>query len=1162
MPSPLQRTLLFMSILLLSALTAPPARAQSFDGASWIWGSWATELTRPAGEKCYFRCEFDLSAEPETAVLAASCDNRFTCYINGEVALSGDDWSKPRRANVKKLLKRSKNVLAFEGINDSAPAGLLFSLDVALSGGVRWRKVSDASILTHASPGDPWYAPSIEGIDGWKPARVLGLHGVAPWGMLAFTRPPHFEPLPGFVVEPVADQFGSVLSMAFDPEGNSYYGVEGGGLYCIAKDTKAPYLLTSGVSSSQGLCFRPDSPGSPDGHLYASGNDATGAGVFRMRIEKKGGVPSAGPIERLGGFTGSGGEHGVHGIVNGPGGRLYISVGNHHQIAQPWSPDSPYRIHYEGMLLPNMEDPLGHAVGIRSPGGTIVSIDPEGKDWRVEAGGFRNAYDLAFDLDGEMFTYDSDMEWDVGLPWYRPVRMVHVIPGGEYGWRSGEGCWPDYFFDSLPPAVETGRGSPTGMALCRSRMFPEKYYGSILACDWSQGTLLAFHMKRNAAGMFEGNYEILLRGHPLNVTDVEQAADGSVWFTLGGRGSYGGVFRLAYAPAENPLPAAQVKPGSAFAERKVVEDPVALLQRTGQELCRFQQFELGLAIERRSPSAFHDLPNLRPELAPVLYTFVARWALQHATDPAARGEIEYFSKQLIEYLEAHRDRADGFLAGLRALELFLLNPLAGPGGPVPAEIQTKVPGWYPHADRRVNRELAALISHFDSAAGCDKLIQQLQREPSRLEQIHIASCLRAMSQGWSDTNRRAFIEWFRLAQTWPGGASFQGYIAHMLSDFLPRLNDAEKQLVGTPRHDAAKAATAPAPAVAETGASFVKDLDFTSEFVDRVRTAPRRSAAEGALLYKSLCARCHVCGNQQSGQVGPDLTSVVSRFGTSDLLDAIIHPSRVISDQYPAWDVTRRAGSPVTGLKVRDDSAGVAIVQADGTRVDVARADIVDITKSAVSLMPEGMLDPLTYEQVADLVAFLDGRGAAQPAESSRWKAIFNGHDLKGWTYDSNLWKVEDGVAVGFAQGLPESRFLAYDTPYSNFCVEFDVLLRDGNSGMQFRSARPPKNLNLSHALLGYQADVGQSYWGMLYEEGGRGILAQPANEIWSSILRKNEYNHYVVTADGDHIQIEFNGVVTVDLHDNFAREGLFGFQLHAGIRTDVRYRNIRVMKL
>ncbi len=66
--------------------------------------------------------------------------------------------------------------------------------------------------------------------------------------------------------------------------------------------------------------------------------------------------------------------------------------------------------------------------------------------------GYRNQYDIALNEDGELFTYDADMEWDFGSPWYRPTRVCHATSGSEFGWRSGTGKWPAYYEDSLPPS--------------------------------------------------------------------------------------------------------------------------------------------------------------------------------------------------------------------------------------------------------------------------------------------------------------------------------------------------------------------------------------------------------------------------------------------------------------------------------------------------------------------------------------------------------------------------------------------------------------------------------------------------------------------------------------------------------------------------------------
>ena len=115
--------------------------------------------------------------------------------------------------------------------------------------------------------------------------------------------------------------------------------------------------------------------------------------------------------------------------------------------------------------------------GIKAPGGVVIRTDTEGSGVQLVAGGLRNPYDLAFNRDGELFIHDADMESDEGTSWYRPTRLCHVVPGGEYGWRSGWSKWPEYYLDSLPAVVETGRGSPAGIVAYNHFMFPVRYHG-------------------------------------------------------------------------------------------------------------------------------------------------------------------------------------------------------------------------------------------------------------------------------------------------------------------------------------------------------------------------------------------------------------------------------------------------------------------------------------------------------------------------------------------------------------------------------------------------------------------------------------------------------------------------------------------------------------
>ena len=129
--------------------------------------------------------------------------------------------------------------------------------------------------------------------------------------------------------------------------------------------------------------------------------------------------------------------------------------------------------------------------GEKAPGGHIYRVSPDGKRWDLVSIGFRNPFDIAFNRDGELFTYDSDMEWDVNTPWYRPTRVLHVASGSEFGYRNGAGKWPAYTIDSLPAVADVGPGSPTGVTFGYGARFPAKYQEALYLCDWSYGKLYA-----------------------------------------------------------------------------------------------------------------------------------------------------------------------------------------------------------------------------------------------------------------------------------------------------------------------------------------------------------------------------------------------------------------------------------------------------------------------------------------------------------------------------------------------------------------------------------------------------------------------------------------------------------------------------------------------
>jgi putative heme-binding domain-containing protein len=520
-------------------------------GANWIWSPAYPKDEVPVGD-CYFRKTFQINVA-EIAQVHVACDNKYELYVNGRLAGRGNDWRKMDVHDVSKLLVRGTNVVAIKATNsDAGAAGLVARVVIKEKGGTFESFSSDATWRTSVKAQADWTQAKVRDSD-WLPAKVYGpLGGVLPWGdeVVIADEGSRFVIDPEFIVDRLVtdQQAGSLIAMTFNANGDILASREGGGLLLIRDKNKDGTFKTvetfsNDVKNIQGIL-------SLGSRVYAVGDGPVGGALYQ--IADSDGDGHADKVTALIRFRGAIGEHGPHKVHLGPDGLLYVLSGNFSQAAAAMGAHSPYATPYEGeLVIPRYEDPQGHAAGVLAPGGTILRTDVNGSFVEMIAGGFRNPYDFTFSNDGEMFTSDADMEWDIGAPWYRPTRILHVTAGGEYGWRSGWATWPAYYIDSLPATVDTGPGSPTGMAYYDHTAFPARLQNSLFVADWAQGNINAVKLERDGA-TYKAKVTPFLKGRPLNVTALDVGPDGALYFATGGRGTDGGIYRIRWTGSAIP----------------------------------------------------------------------------------------------------------------------------------------------------------------------------------------------------------------------------------------------------------------------------------------------------------------------------------------------------------------------------------------------------------------------------------------------------------------------------------------------------------------------------------------------------------------------------------------------------------------------------------
>jgi putative heme-binding domain-containing protein len=805
--------------------------------------------------------------------------------------------------------------------------------------------------------------PVEEDYNQWK--RALGTN--------VATAAEHITALPGFTVELLRSAQageGSWVAVTLDPRGRIVVAREDRGLLRLTpvvtnqssgSSTWHVETINTNLLECRGLLFAYDA-------LYANANNSKG--LYRLRDTD--GDDQFDEVKLLKATPGGVG-HGRNQLALGPDGMIYSIHGDDVGLpAEGVSPNSPFRHYAEDHLLSCEWDKHLFNASAKMPFGHLIRTDKDGQKWELVAGGLRNPFGIDFNEAGDLFTFDADMEWDVGLPWYHPTRVLQLVPGGDYGWRRGTGVLPVWSPDTLPSAVDIGLSSPTAVKFGTTSNFPEPWRSALFILDWAYGKIHAVHLQR-AGTSYTGRTELFLQGRPLNVTGLDFGPDGAMYFVTGGRRTQSGLYRVKWNGAQNIArhDSSKSNPGD---PRRTSGDIWERLDDSDRWVRHAARVELeSLPPEDWSKRA---LTETRPTAA-----LTSLLALSRVGDPSLEPQT---TKRLVELSDATLTPEQQLLA-IRAASVCFLR-MGRPDADTARKISAIWEPRYPTTDSRVNQSLCELLICLESTNIVRKTIPLLASADTQEEKLHYLFTLRLVKSGWNIDERRAYLDWLgRARKEFRGASALPTTLNYVRAEVEASLTPAERAaLVDELAALNRPANTAPAPSSTRR---FVKAWSMTDFASDLGALKTGRDTARGERLFSEVgCAQCHRVG-LEGGVVGPDLTAVGARFDARALLESIIEPSKVVAETYRNVAITTKAGLIYEGRIVSEDDKAVIIatnpVNPDDRR-RVVKDQIGSQRVSEISSMPEGLLNTMERDDVLNLIAWLLSGGSPGQLDPKR----------------------------------------------------------------------------------------------------------------------------------------------------------------------------------
>jgi putative heme-binding domain-containing protein len=561
--------------------------------------------------------------------------------------------------------------------------------------------------------------------------------------------------------------------------------------------------------------------------------------------------------------------------------------------------------------------------------------------------------------------------------------------------------------------LNIGQGSPTNVVYGGESKFPKKYRESLFAFDWSFGIIYSIHLKPKGA-TYEGDREEFISGTPLAVTDGVFGPDGALYFLTGGRRLESDLYRVYYNGNEKVAPpaptlTAEHKLRTSLEEFHKGPNPnvLAAAWPNLNHPDRFVRYAARIAVEHQPVAQWQEkaLAETDPQRA-----------IQAIVALARQGSPDLKSKALATLMKINYDKLSESqqFDMTRAFEL-IFTRMGAPEAADKANVIAYLSPKYPAKTALLNRGLSKVLIYLEAPGVIEKTLTLMDKkdEPGSnnlgletatassdlilrnpqygmdiakmlakvppLQQTYYAVMLSREATGWTPALRDKYFTWFGNAFKYEGGRSYVGFIdrarklalAHVPKEQFEKYNKLSgADLLTSSGNDIVMSGYTPkGPGRRWTLDNAVAMLDTGAHHPD---------FATGQKIYSAiLCSHCHAISGS-GGDIGPDLTQLGTRFSNKDILEAIIEPSKTVSDQYASTVFVLKNGQSVVGRLINEDKANYIISQnpfaADQTR-KIPKKDVTTKRYSPESIMLPGLINSLNSDELKDLMAYLKSGG-------------------------------------------------------------------------------------------------------------------------------------------------------------------------------------------